>query len=386
MRIRTLLATILGLLLISGLSLSQESMSPEPDLEEPLLIEASPEPVQPEPRLKGPYAIETQDRPRSSRARSSNGELVTKIFMLKYFPADDLERLIVDLFSINHDKVHSDSRSNRLIIQATTEQMNDIQALIEKLDVESQLPVNQSLENLVYRVYMFEIPSKDKGNKSFSMILQTSAQLPSTKLLGVAEEKGIQISDFLVSNEEQEEPDWKVEFLIQGKAPSNESIKQMVETIAESQIKELRWDDAMFTSDIEAAHYSRLPEQVQKHIKKFLGEDIETVGYWFGSSSVPGRIDAPIGPWMLRLELESESDRELELRVEVEVPERNYNFERRLGREERDGEILSNTVRAKIGKPIIIGYNRQSYGTRKMGAMVILPETIQLNASESTAP
>jgi len=388
MKIRTLLATILGLLLISGSSLSQESMSPEPNLKEPLLVEASPEPVQPEPRLQGPYAMETSDRPRSSRSRSSSGELVTKIFMLKYFPANDLGRLIADLFSINPNKVHSDSRSNRLIIQVTTEQMNDIQALIEKLDVaDSQLAVSQAAENLVYRVYMFEIPSKDKGNKSFSMILQASAKLPSTKLLGVAAEKGIKISDFLVSNEETEEPDRKVEFLIQGKAPSNESIKQMVETIAEIQIKELKWDDdTAFTSGIEAAHYSRLPEQVQKHIKKFLGEDIETVGYWFGSSSVPGQIEAPIGPWMLRLELESESDRELELRIDVEVPERNYNFERRLGREERGGEILSNTVRAKIGKPIIIGYNRESYGTRKMGAMVILPETIQLNSSELTTP
>ncbi|MBL7186156.1 MAG: hypothetical protein ISS70_07500 [Phycisphaerae bacterium] len=35
---------------------------------------------------------------------------------------------------------------------------------------------------------------------------------------------------------------------------------------------------------------------------------------------------------------------------------------------------MSNTIRAKIGKPIIIGYNRESYGTRKMGAMVIVPE------------
>jgi hypothetical protein len=387
MKMRTLFSTILVLLLISGLLLSQESMSPEPNLEEPLQVEASPEPAQPEPRLQGPYAMETSDRPRSARARSSNGELVTKIFMLKYFPVDDLERLITDLFTISADKVHSDSRSNRLIIQAATEQMNDIQSLIEKLDVaDSQLAASRVVDNLVYRVYMFEIPSKDKGDKSFSMILQTSAKLPSTELLVAAEEEGIQVSDFLVSNEENEEPDRKVEFLIQGKAPSNESIMKMVVRIAESQIKELKWDDVAFTSGLEAAQCSQLPEQVQKYVKKFLGEDIETVGYWFGSSSVPGEVKAPIGPWMLRLELEAESDRELELRVEVEVPERSYDFERRLGRDERGGEILSNTVRAKIGKPIIIGYNRQSYGTRKMGAMVILPETIQLNSSELTAP
>jgi hypothetical protein len=124
---------------------------------------------------------------------------------------------------------------------------------------------------------------------------------------------------------------------------------------------------------------------VQKYIKKFLGEDIETVGYWFGSSSVPGEVRASIGPWMLHLELEAESDRELELRVEVEVPEKNYDFERRLGRESSD-EILSNTIRAKVGRPVIIGYNRESYGARKMGAMVIIPETDQLDSSEQKTP
>ncbi len=34
-------------------------------------------------------------------------------------------------------------------------------------------------------------------------------------------------------------------------------------------------------------------------------------------------------------------------------------------------------IRAKIGKPIIIGYNRESYGTRKMGAMVIVMSTLE---------
>jgi len=63
----------------------------------------------------------------------------------------------------------------------------------------------------------------------------------------------------------------------------------------------------------------------------------------------------------------------LELDVDVEVPGEMHRFDKRLGREQNN-EILSNTIRAKIGKPIIIGYNRESYGTRKMGAMVIVPE------------
>jgi hypothetical protein len=72
----------------------------------------------------------------------------------------------------------------------------------------------------------------------------------------------------------------------------------------------------------------------------------------------------------------------LELNVEVEMPSEMHRFDRRLGYQ-RNNEILTNTIRTKIGKPIIIGYNRESYGTRKMGAMVILPEedTAQLTTS-----
>ncbi len=50
--------------------------------------------------------------------------------------------------------------------------------------------------------------------------------------------------------------------------------------------------------------------------------------------------------------------------------------------------ILSNSVQGKIGKPIIVGYNRDAYGTRVMGAVVILPEadTVGPETSGKTAP
>ena len=384
MKIRTLLTAVLGLLLISGVSLSQNMASPEAASEEPLLVEAlSPEPLQETPVPRRSSILGQQPERDISRVRPSSGEKVTKIFILKYFAADDLRDLIENIFSINGDKIYADRNSNRLIIQATNEQMADIEALIEKLDVaDAELKGSQMRENLVYRVYMFEIPSKDQELKSFSMILQVPSAIPSAELLKLAIAKNIQVSDFLIIDEGDSEND----VLIQGKAPSNESIKEMAQSITPSQIKELKWDDdETFTSKIEAAHFSHLPAQIQNHIKNFLGEDVVTVGYWFGSSSVPGEVEAPIGPWTLRLELNQESDRALELRVEVEVPEERSDFDRRLGREKSD-QILSNTILAKMGKPIIIGYNRSSYGTRKMGAMVIIPETIQLNTSESVMP
>ena len=387
MKIRTLLTAILGLFVTTSLSLSQEAASPEPMLEEtlsaepsspepasqePLLAEASsPEPLQQESPSRSPSPAKPLPGRRSSRARSSSGETVTRILTLKYFPTEEMRLLTVDIFGIHPEKVHSDRRANRLILQATKAQMDNVMSLIQELDVPApDLKRGHAVDNLVYRVYMFEIPSGDQDLKPFSMILQTPAQLSSTILLDIAMAQKIHVSDFLIIDERDSEND----ILIQGKAPSNESIKRMVKEISDSQIRELRWDDdETFTRNIEAAHYSRLPTQMQKHIQKFLGENIVTVGYWFGSSSVPGEVEAPIGPWTFQLELSLESDRTLELRVEVEALKERSDFDRQLGRERSD-EILSNHILVKVGKPIIIGYNRQSCGTRKMGAMVILPQ------------
>jgi len=263
---------------------------------------------------------------------------------------------------------------NLLIVNTTQEQMESIASLIAATDVEApEASTSQDIQNLVYRIYMFEIASVEEGMKPFSMILQVPPEVSTTQIFDSTARSDLQISGFCLSDERDR--DGKAEILIQGKAASDMTLKRMVvDDIPESRIKELKWDDAeTFTGKIEAAQIRQLPEQLQKHIEKLLGDDIRTVGYWFGNSSVPGNVEAPIGPWILTLRLDTESDHMLELNVEVKVPGEMHRFDTRLGRE-RSNEIFSNTIRAKIGKPIIIGYNRESYGTQKMGAMLIVPE------------
>ncbi len=344
MKTRTLFAVILGVLFVSSLSFSQETPSQESS---------------------------------NKKQTTDSNELITEIVTTKHFPADELRNLITNIYRIRN--IYSDRPSNRLIIQTTKEQMDDVLALIKKLDVESDSARTQEFQIVMPRIYMFEIPSKDVDMKLFSMILQTSPQFSSAQLLNSAKDKNLKISGFYLRDERDRER--QNEILIQGKAASNESIKQMVESIPESRIKELKWDDSeKFTKNIAAAQYTQLPEQIQKHIIKFLGKDIQTVGYWFGNSSIPGRIEAPIGHWMLDLQFSIEG-KTVELRIDVEESKEMSNFYRRLGHD-RDN-ILSNTVTVMdIGKPIIIGYNRQSYGTRKMGAMVILMEADTVKSNE----
>ena len=390
MKIRKLIICLLSILVVSNASLAQVAVVPEQEPQKPAFQRTdSLDTSQPESAFVAQAATApTPDVPRPARpiptpatparvlaTKTTESPTVLKIFELKYADTEELSRLISNIFRID---VNIDYRLNRVLVNATPEKMASIESLVEATDVpDPEASTSRDVQNFVYRVYMFETSSGHEAMKSFSMILRTTTHVSSQELLGAAADKDLQISEFLQSND-FDEP--QVEILIQGKAASNESLKRMVGRLApESHIIELKWDDEeTFTNNIATAQYTQLPEQMQKHIRKFLGDEIRTVGYWFGNSSVPGEVEAPIGPWILNLRFDIESDRMLELNVEVEVPGEMHHFDRRLGREQKD-EMLSNTIRAKIGKPIIIGYNRESYGTRKMGAMVIIPEEVDMD-------
>jgi hypothetical protein len=391
MKIRTLIVVILGVLVVSGALPAQEAGAPEQEPQELAFRESdSPEP-QPESASEGPAAPASESPvSRSPRryakpvARTPTSESPTKliIFELRHIPAEELANVIMSVFRI---EVYPDNRSNRLIVNATEEQMEGVESLVKAMDVpgpEASTP--RQIQNLAYRVYMFEIPSGSRGMRSFSMILQTSAHVTSRELSVAAADKDLQISEYLHINHGLSEP--QAEILIRGKAASDESFKRFFEKFPESHITELKWDDdETFTDNIATAQFTQLPEQMQTHVRKFLGDDIRTVGYWFGnSSSVPGAVQAPIGPWTLKLQLNAASDRTLELTVDVEVPGQRHPLNRRLGHQRND-KILANSIRAKMGKPIIIGYNRESYGTRKMGAMVIVPEAEADSLGSDTA-
>jgi len=375
MKIRILAVSILGVLVVSGISLVQETAAMEPasmqsDMSGPQEPESSFEAQ--EPTRSSEYVRQVAARPAIKRPTISRTPQIVRpeirtevrIFKLQYIMAEEVAKVIMNILRI---QAHPDKRSHSLIVSATKEEMASIASLIEAMDV--AIPEDSTvgdIEDLVYRVYMFEIASGNRDMKPFSMILQVSPEVETSHLLDADGSDELQISGFSLSV--QPDSGGKAEIRIQGKAASNAALKRLVvDNTPESRIKELAWDDAeTFTDKISAAQFGLLPEQMQKHIARLLGDEIRTVGYWFGNLSVPGSVEAPIGPWILNLRLNTESDRMLELFVDVRLPSAVGN------------DILSNTLRAKIGKPIIIGYNRESYGTRKMGAMVIVPEADSL--------
>jgi hypothetical protein len=288
---------------------------------------------------------------------------VVRVVAVKHYPVEQLAEILENLFVGEGTHILVDENVSRLVLQASPQRMKEIVALVEQLDVPS---VSQpAAQYLVCRIFMLEIPSKSQNGKPFAVVLQTPAPVSSQDML-----KAIQGEDLQIGQLAQGSHPWmKGEvpgILIKGLAANNEAIRRMIEKIPGSSIRELRWDDETFTAAVPVAQLSQLPEQLQQHIRKFLGNDIQTVGYWFGNLSFPGEVTAPVGPWELRLRARTAQAGDIHIEIEVTQPPQLDV--------DSPAMILSNSLQGRVGKPIIIGYNRDSYGTRTMGALVIIPE------------
>ncbi len=361
-----------------------------------------------------PQGISSQNvRPLASPGPEEEMEI--RIIAVQYYPVEDLESIIRDLFGI--EDIHLDQFSNRLILQAPVEQMEKILALISELDVAVSQPAEEG--SLLFRVYLFEIPSAGQAWKNFSAVVKTPQINFTLEVLKNLKDSSVQISDILTlengynpqramsrleslssrveslsssvdlekpSQDRGKQPGPRREILIQGRAESNEALMALLEKIPESQMLDLQWDDAEnFIQNMETAQLSRLPESLQAHLRNFLGNNIQTMGYWFGTASDSGEIESPLGPFHLKMRLSTEHGIRKEVSLDVEVEQSAPPF----GRETEsvsNRTILSNRITAKIGHPIIICYNRNSYGVRKLGALVILPETgkMPVDPSDST--
>jgi hypothetical protein len=317
--------------------------------------------------LQGVLLAQPPEPPAAGTSEPPKGEQrQVRIFDMKYLPARELADLLQALSADGETNIAVDENTNRLIVRATKKRLDEVQELARALDVQTApAPPNAPL---LCRVYMLEMPPKDQGLKAFSLLLERPSPLPSAELLDALKDKELQVSGMYQEGRDGEDERWRV--AIQGRAASPEAIKRVVEKIPGSRVKELEWTEETFTATVPAAQVNRLPSQLQEHLRKFLGDEIQTVGYWFGSLSSPGEVKAPIGPWMLELRAGSErrSEPAGDLGLEINVDRMSHiPFVPRT-------RLLSNSVQGKIGKPVIIGYNRDSYGTRTMGAVVILPE------------
>ncbi|MEN6429168.1 MAG: secretin N-terminal domain-containing protein [Phycisphaerales bacterium] len=293
-----------------------------------------------------------------SQEMTVSQEMTLKIMNLKYYPVQEMSRILETISGGDGTQTVVDEKTNCLIVRATPDRMVEIEQLVAQLDTKTE-SVPQG-EPLLCRVYMVELAAPQSDLKSFKVALQVPSSVVSLpNLLKASEGKKVVIDAFRDDEPGLDDPH-KIE--IEGRAASIETITQVLD-IVPSPIANMEFDEQASELVVPAAQISQLPEQLRQHIHKFLGADVQTVGYWFGSMSSPGEIKAPIGPWSIQLEVKPTQTTALSIEVGVDEWEGDNAF-----------EILRNSIQGKVGKPIIIGYNREVNNVRTMGAMIVLLE------------
>jgi len=299
--------------------------------------------------------LRSQETPQTGEADRE----VIKIVSVKHYPIHELASMLEALSGDEGTHIIIDENINRLIVQGTRERTERLVGLVAQLDVpDVSAPAAQSLMG---RIYMLEVPAKGPALKPFALVLGMTTTPSSLQMLDALKGDDLRIGRLFTT---EGEPDERI--VIQGRAASNEAITRIAQSLPNSTISELKWDDDAVVADIPAAQISQLPESLQQHIRKFLGAEVKTVGYWFGNVSFPGEVTASMGPW--EFEMETRPAQQTEISIEVRVTQEPPVS---IG---PSTDVLANSVQGRIGRPIIIGYSRDIYGTRTMGAMVILLE------------
>ena len=292
----------------------------------------------------------------------ADAEPVTRIYVLHYSDADRTVGILYDLLRQRRDiTLVPDPAGNQILVAASPKSQDLVKELIQELDMP---PVDQPRNaQMMCRVFMLELPPTGVNLKEFLIKLKGTEPAPAETIVEAIQNPNVQIQDI----SQQYAGSETYELSIVGRAPSREDVTALVAAFPNAQIQAFSWEEGTFAA-VRAPQY-RPSEPLREHLSKLLGDNLQTVGYWFGDMSLPGEVRAPIGPWSLNLSMEPEPGDELTFLIDVEQTQMEGP---RGGRSQ--STILSNSGRGKIGKPIIIGYNRDRDGTRTMGALVIIPE------------
>jgi hypothetical protein len=355
MNVRTLSIISLAILSFSSISLAQQEAT-----NQPAVVPAAPDQASTPSRVIGGRRGGGRGDVFGIARPSPQDETVNRVVVLRYAQANALARILASI-SPNVGIV-PDDRTNQLILAGSSERIEQVIQLVQNLDMPHR-PASPVSRSMMCRVYMVEVPPEESRLRPFSMTF-TLSRPELLARCGLTEFKGVQIDAVKIDDSNA--------VTISGRAASNTTLLDMVNEIPESSLRRLDWDphgqeDAPLA--LATTQAPPLGGPLAENVRSLLGGKTQTVGYWFGNISVPGTISVPIGPW--RLIWNAAVDQENETRVSIGV-----DGEPMPGRSNR---ILENAIRTDLGKSIIIGYNRESGGSRITGAMVILlePDTAQ---------
>ncbi len=316
-------------------------------------------------------------------SETSNDNILTRVFKMDEDILDSVYKKIGQL--VESDNIFINKRTNSLIVLANKEKMNQITHLIGQWAKEEKESKNQiHPQNIAFRVYAVEVPSKIETMKPFNLMLRIERPDSRFSDLVIENVSGIIIESIETTTQkirdEGRDEDKEVFFVqhsnLSGKTTSSELIWKIVGVLQadpHQSVSVERLDinvnkkNKLYSTDIYKSNAveAPLPVSIRKTIEGLIGHQVHTVGFWFGHTSFPGQCMVPLGTW--RLTIQTEQSKEKDMLISIDLSEKSGD------------KILTNLIHAKLNKPIIVGYTREERNVLRQGALIIIP---QLNLSQ----
>ncbi|MDP8246159.1 MAG: hypothetical protein P9L94_18900 [Candidatus Hinthialibacter antarcticus] len=333
-----------------------------------------------------------------------------RVFQMQHAPVEAILPIMQKLFSGKLNiSMHPSNRS--LIVVGDESGFKLFEDVLRTLDTEPIAPEPIQTADMAVRVYAIEnqalSDNDDKVVEEFSMVVTALEELEIENLFTLNDD-AFEITRLSRTPNEKTYQLYGVGFEKGAALRLRDKIVQLGGLkITVDQIEAREPSQTMQPSRIE------IPQNVQGTLKSLLGNALYVTGYWFGNTSMPGTVEAPLGDW--KLVMESADGQDEGFRLDVSVFEQGggnrpmsgigirapVSFKSSSGTGmmggmgggtgvemnkttgaapftfssgEKDSLILRNAVTGRIGRPIIIGYNRRDNGQNRLGALVIIPE------------
>ena len=352
-----------------------------------------------------------------------------RVFQMQHAPVEAILPIMQKLFSGKLNiSMHPSNRS--LIVVGDESGFKLFEDVLNTLDTEPIEPEPIQTSDMALRVYAIENQSlasnDDKVLERFIIEIDGKEGLNINKLFSLTD-----ASFSINSLNHVKENTYVIEMLGYEKGISGRACSLIEEELDVTAI--LNQVDIMGAAENLNLQTIPIPSSVQPTLKNLLGNTLHVTGYWFGNTSMPGTVEAPLGDWKLILNSADGQDDGFRLDVSVfeqgggnrsttgsrvtssnKTPSsgigiRAPSFHKTLSGgsgmmggsgfsmghsmdmgfsgnnasnanpymsslSENNSLILQNAVTGRIGRPIIIGYNRRDNGQNRLGALVIIPE------------
>ncbi|MFB3787712.1 MAG: hypothetical protein ACE15F_15230 [bacterium] len=329
---------------------------------------------------------------------------VTGEMSIKPFPIGNLPmNAVCEILQRRAGGIRFYMMPNKIVAIGSKDDLHRVQQVLNQIGASMGEPVGSALPaNIAYQVYIVEVPSQREEMFSFYMTLRYISLANPLTGFDEFDFDGMIVEQFSSHETDSTLVDGKsqanMEININGKTRSEKLLEELVAFIqkkvkSQVSVTGMRIEKDESALDPSQSGYGRyrsrtgqkesqsaelapaqvivnLPEGIQKNLAQLLGPDTQTVGYWFGNSALPGKCQTSIGNWNLSL-------------VTIESGPSDFLLELKLTGE---GVEIENTVNAKIGQPVLVGYNRNMRGMLLPGALVIIPRESFDSAPVSEIP